>query len=237
MADTVRGNKASSLRTKVPRPNRGDLWAYTSPVPASFASLSKDRERKSESESFSEQRARSASCTPSSGPTSIRTRQTLQSKQNWTQALKVEQRNLEQIQNAFMYKIRTLAEQGRKLPGTYKFVVMVCNDNRELVEDSAEDSARNENEKRLIDELAERDETISELKKKLLKCEELASQQALQLAESQNNEFENQALKAENSSVKHICNRLRSRLEETDLKLKDATKQVERHVHTICMSS
>ncbi|KAH8386234.1 hypothetical protein KR200_007338 [Drosophila serrata] len=103
-----------------------------------------------------------------------------------------------------MYKIRTLAEQGRKLPGTYKFVVMVCNDNRELVEDSPEDSARNENEKRLIDELAERDETISELKKKLLKCEELASQQALQLAESQNNEFENQALKAENSSVKHM---------------------------------
>ncbi|KAH8252235.1 hypothetical protein KR038_004943 [Drosophila bunnanda] len=233
MSDAYRGNKASALR-QLPRSNRADLWAYTSPVPAPFAPLHKDRELKSDSESFSDQKARSASCTPLTGPASMRTRPSwaLQSKQSWMQSLKAEQRNLEQMQKAFMYKIRKLAEQGRKLPGTYKFVVMVFNDNRELVEDS-HNSVVKEDGKQLIEELAKRDETISELKKKLLLSEKLASQQALQLAESQKKECKKQALEAEISSVKHICDRMRSRLEETDIKLKDATEQVKRHAHSM----
>ncbi|KAH8285575.1 hypothetical protein KR054_011270 [Drosophila jambulina] len=91
------------------------------------------------------------------------------------------------------------------------------------------DNSVDKNEKRLTEELALRDEIISELKAKLQLSEELVSQKTLQLAESQIKENARQYLEAEISSVKNICDRMCSRLEETDIKLKDATEQVKRH--------
>ncbi|XP_017033208.1 uncharacterized protein salto isoform X1 [Drosophila kikkawai] len=223
MTETVRGNKASVLRSRIPRfrDNRSQL--------TSLPPLPKDRQRKSEAETVSEIRARSSSCTPwRTCPTF-----TLQARQNWMQALEADQKNLEIIQNTFMNKIRKFAEQGRKLPGTYKFVVMVCNDNRELVKDSSVDSVAKNNEKLIIDKLAQRDETISELQRKLLLSEELTSKLVLELAESQKKDSSRQRLEAEALFAKTKFYQIYSYLQETDIKLKDATERVNKNTDKV----
>lgn len=49
------------------------------------------------------------------------------------QAMEAEHKKLEHMQSVFMHKLRSLADQGQKLPGVYKFVVMEFSDEPKLV--------------------------------------------------------------------------------------------------------